>query len=48
MIDNPNCDVKTTIEVYKRGLDDSSALYFDLTKYPPENFKDVRANKREV
>ncbi|KAI3772057.1 hypothetical protein L6452_03231 [Arctium lappa] len=36
-------DVKTTIEAYKRGLDDSSGLYLDLTKYPPETFEDVRA-----
>ncbi|KAI3770601.1 hypothetical protein L6452_01741 [Arctium lappa] len=38
-----NCDVKTTIEAYKQGLDDSLGLYLDLTKYPPETFEDVRA-----
>ncbi|KAJ9535060.1 hypothetical protein OSB04_un001867 [Centaurea solstitialis] len=38
-----NCNVKTAIEAYKRGLDNSSELYMDLTKYPPENFDDVRA-----
>ncbi|KAJ9542254.1 hypothetical protein OSB04_028760 [Centaurea solstitialis] len=38
-----NCDVKTAIEAYKRGLDNSSELYMDLTKYPSENFDDVRA-----
>ncbi|KAI3757912.1 hypothetical protein L6452_05456 [Arctium lappa] len=35
--------VQKTIEAYKRGLDDSSGLYLDLTKYPPETFEDVRA-----
>ena len=43
MINVRNCDVKTAIEAYKRGLDDTSGLYVDLTKYPPENFDDVRA-----
>ncbi|RRC79406.1 hypothetical protein [Escherichia coli] len=43
MIEVKNCDVKTAIEAYKRGLDDSSGLYLELTKYPPENFDDVRA-----
>ncbi|KAJ9555927.1 hypothetical protein OSB04_010541 [Centaurea solstitialis] len=43
MIEVKNCDIKTAIEAYKRGLDDSSGLYLDLTKYPPENFDDVRA-----
>ncbi|KAI3667466.1 hypothetical protein L6452_42524 [Arctium lappa] len=43
MIGIRNCDVKTAIEAYKRGLDDSSGLYLDLTKYPPETFEDVRA-----
>ncbi|KAI3667940.1 hypothetical protein L6452_43011 [Arctium lappa] len=43
MISIRNCDVKTAIEAYKRGLDDSSGLYLDLTKYPPETFEDVRA-----
>jgi len=43
MINVRNCDVKTAIEAYKRGLDDTSGLYTDLTKYPPENFDDVRA-----
>ncbi|KAJ9564818.1 hypothetical protein OSB04_000784 [Centaurea solstitialis] len=33
----------TAIEAYKRGLEDSSGLYLELTKYPPENFDDVRA-----
>ena len=31
------------IEVYKRGLDNTSGLYTDLTKYPPENIDDIRA-----
>ncbi|KAJ9539367.1 LOW QUALITY PROTEIN: hypothetical protein OSB04_032100 [Centaurea solstitialis] len=43
MIEVKNCDVKTAIEAYKRGLEDSSGLYLELTKYPPENFDDVRA-----
>ncbi|KAJ9551982.1 hypothetical protein OSB04_016027 [Centaurea solstitialis] len=43
MIEVKNCDIKIAIEAYKRGLDDSSGLYLDLTKYPPENFDDVRA-----
>ncbi|KAJ9536185.1 hypothetical protein OSB04_un000645 [Centaurea solstitialis] len=43
MIEVKNCDVKTAIEAYKRGLDDSSGLYLELTKYPPENFDDMRA-----
>ncbi|KAJ9536787.1 hypothetical protein OSB04_un000011 [Centaurea solstitialis] len=43
MIEIKNCDVKTAIEAYKRGLEDSSGLYVELTKYPPENFDDVRA-----
>ncbi|KAJ9544284.1 hypothetical protein OSB04_023991 [Centaurea solstitialis] len=43
MIEVKNCDVKTAIEAYKRGLEDSSGLYLELTKYPPENVDDVRA-----
>ena len=43
MINVRNCDIKTAIKAYKRGLDDKSGLYTDLTKYPPENFDDVRA-----
>ncbi|KAJ9545527.1 hypothetical protein OSB04_025234 [Centaurea solstitialis] len=43
MIEIKNCDVKTAIEAYKRGLEDSSGFYLELTKYPPENFDDVRA-----
>ncbi|KAJ9562439.1 hypothetical protein OSB04_007599 [Centaurea solstitialis] len=43
MIEIKNCDVKTAIEAYKHGLEDSSGLYLKLTKYPPENFDDVRA-----
>ncbi|KAJ9556840.1 hypothetical protein OSB04_011454 [Centaurea solstitialis] len=43
MIEVKNCDVKTAIEAYKRGLEDSSGLYLELTKYPPEDFDDVRA-----
>ncbi|KAJ9543870.1 hypothetical protein OSB04_023577 [Centaurea solstitialis] len=43
MIKIKNCDVKTAIEAYKRGLEDSSGLSLELTKYPPENFDDVRA-----
>ncbi|KAJ9544306.1 hypothetical protein OSB04_024013 [Centaurea solstitialis] len=48
MIEVKNCDIKTAIEAYKRGLDNSSELYTDLTKYPPENFDDeskARSNK---
>ena len=41
MMSVKNCDVKTAIEAYKRGLDDTLGLYTDLTKYPPENFDDV-------
>ncbi|KAJ9544850.1 hypothetical protein OSB04_024557 [Centaurea solstitialis] len=43
MIEVKNFDIKTAIEAYKRGLDNSSELYTDLTKYPAENFDDVRA-----
>jgi Retrotransposon gag protein len=43
MIEVKDCDIKTAIEAYKRGLEDSSGLYTELTKYPPENFDDVRA-----
>ncbi|KAJ9557256.1 hypothetical protein OSB04_011870 [Centaurea solstitialis] len=43
MIEVKNYDVKTATEAYKRRLDNSSELYMDLTKYPPENFYDVRA-----
>ena len=43
MINIKNFGVKTLIEAYKRGLDDSSGIYTDLTKYPPKNFDDVRA-----
>ncbi|KAJ9552165.1 hypothetical protein OSB04_016210 [Centaurea solstitialis] len=48
MIEVKNCDIKTAIEAYKRGLDNSSELYTDLTKYPPENFDDepkIRTSK---
>ncbi|KAJ9557895.1 hypothetical protein OSB04_012509 [Centaurea solstitialis] len=43
MIEVKNYDLKIAIEAYKRGLEDSSRLYLELTKYPPENFDDVRA-----
>ncbi|KAI3730092.1 hypothetical protein L6452_18768 [Arctium lappa] len=49
MVDVPKCRSRNnikkyvSIEAYKRGLDKSSGLYTDLTKYPPENFEDVRA-----
>ncbi|KAJ9542101.1 hypothetical protein OSB04_028607 [Centaurea solstitialis] len=43
MIKVKSCDVKTAIEAYKRGLEDSSGLYLELTKYPPENFDDIGA-----
>ncbi|KAJ9552814.1 LOW QUALITY PROTEIN: hypothetical protein OSB04_016859, partial [Centaurea solstitialis] len=43
-----NCDVKTAIEAYKRGLDDSSGLYLELTKYPPENFDDHSSEKKPL
>ncbi|KAJ9561546.1 hypothetical protein OSB04_006706 [Centaurea solstitialis] len=43
MIEVKNIDIKTAIEAYKRGPDNSSELYMDLRKYPPDNFDDVRA-----
>ncbi|KAI3757691.1 hypothetical protein L6452_05234 [Arctium lappa] len=38
-----NCDTKTAIKAYKHSLDESSGLYTDRTKCPPENFEDVHA-----
>jgi len=43
MINVNNCDVKIVIEAYKHGLDNTSGLYTDLTKYPPKKYDDVRA-----
>ncbi|KAJ9544839.1 hypothetical protein OSB04_024546 [Centaurea solstitialis] len=48
MIEVKNCDVKTAIKAYKRGLEDSSGLYLELTKYPPENFDDHFAEKKPL
>ncbi|XP_010693347.2 uncharacterized protein LOC104906311 [Beta vulgaris subsp. vulgaris] len=39
----PNCDVKTAIEAFRRGLDEDSDLYKELTKYPCPTFEDAQA-----
>ncbi|XP_010686866.1 uncharacterized protein LOC104901023 [Beta vulgaris subsp. vulgaris] len=39
----PNCDVKTAIEGFRRGLDEDSDLYKELTKYPCPTFEDAQA-----
>ncbi|KAI3735863.1 hypothetical protein L6452_15384 [Arctium lappa] len=38
MISVRNCDVRTAIEAYKRGLDECSDLYMDLTNTPTNKF----------
>ncbi|XP_056688448.1 uncharacterized protein [Spinacia oleracea] len=38
-----NCDVKTTIEAFKRGLIPNSELYREITKYPCATFEEVRS-----
>ncbi|XP_056685603.1 uncharacterized protein [Spinacia oleracea] len=38
-----NCDVKTTIEAFKRGLVPNSKLYREITKYPCATFEEVRS-----
>ncbi|KAJ9544335.1 hypothetical protein OSB04_024042 [Centaurea solstitialis] len=43
MIEVKNCGVKTAIDAYKRGLEDSSRIYLELMKYRPKNFDDGRA-----
>lgn len=39
----PNCDTKTAIEAFWRGLDEESDLYKELTKYPYPTFEDAQA-----
>ena len=39
----PNCDAKTPIEAFRRGLDEESDLYKELTKYPCPTFEDAQA-----
>ncbi|XP_056691861.1 uncharacterized protein [Spinacia oleracea] len=38
-----NCDVRTAIEAFKRGLVPNSELYRELNKYPCANFEEVRS-----
>ncbi|XP_056697822.1 uncharacterized protein [Spinacia oleracea] len=38
-----NCDVRTAIEAFKRGLVPNSELYRELTKYPCATFEEVRS-----
>ncbi|XP_056687846.1 uncharacterized protein [Spinacia oleracea] len=38
-----NCDVRTAIEAFKRGLIPNSELYREITKYPCATFKEVRS-----
>ncbi|XP_074352133.1 uncharacterized protein LOC141691298 [Apium graveolens] len=38
-----NCDIPTTIEAFRRGLEWESPLYEDLTKYPYRTMDDVQA-----
>ncbi|XP_021859448.2 uncharacterized protein [Spinacia oleracea] len=38
-----NCDVKTAIESFKRGLVPNSELYREITKYPCTTFEEVRS-----
>ncbi|XP_056690256.1 uncharacterized protein [Spinacia oleracea] len=38
-----NCDVKTAIEAFKRGLIPNSELYREITKYPCATFEEVRS-----
>ncbi|XP_010687261.1 uncharacterized protein LOC104901388 [Beta vulgaris subsp. vulgaris] len=39
----PNCDARTAIEAFRRGLDEESDLYKELTKYPCQTFEDAQA-----
>ncbi|XP_010695646.1 uncharacterized protein LOC104908250 [Beta vulgaris subsp. vulgaris] len=39
----PNCDSRTAIEAFKRGLEEESNLYKELTKYPCPTFEDAQA-----
>ena len=45
MVNVKNCEVKTAIEAYKRGLDNISGLYMELTKYPQENLKTYKPER---
>ncbi|XP_056697382.1 uncharacterized protein [Spinacia oleracea] len=38
-----NCDVRTAIEPFKRGLIPNSELYREITKYPCATFEEVRS-----
>ncbi|XP_056690148.1 uncharacterized protein [Spinacia oleracea] len=38
-----NCDVKTAIEAFKRGLIPNSELYREITKYPCAAFEEARS-----
>ncbi|XP_056688001.1 uncharacterized protein [Spinacia oleracea] len=38
-----NCDVRTAIEAFKRGLIPNSELYREITKYPCATFEEVRS-----
>ncbi|XP_021850770.2 uncharacterized protein [Spinacia oleracea] len=38
-----NCDVKTAIEAFTRGLIPNSELYREITKYPCATFEEVRS-----
>ncbi|XP_074342635.1 uncharacterized protein LOC141680260 [Apium graveolens] len=38
-----NCDIPTTIEAFRRGLEKDSPLYDELTKYPCKTMDDVQA-----
>ncbi|XP_057249302.1 uncharacterized protein LOC104893751 [Beta vulgaris subsp. vulgaris] len=39
----PNCDARTAIEAFRRGLDEESDLDKELTKYPCPTFEDAQA-----
>lgn len=39
----PNCDIKTAIEAFRRGLDKEPNLYKELTKYPCPTVEDSHA-----
>ncbi|XP_048493520.1 uncharacterized protein LOC125494062 [Beta vulgaris subsp. vulgaris] len=39
----PNCDARTANEAFRRGLDEESDLYKELTKYPCPTFEDAQA-----
>ncbi|XP_074326747.1 uncharacterized protein LOC141664690 [Apium graveolens] len=42
-----NCDVPTTIEAFRRGLEREFPLYEELTKYPCRTMDDVQAKAME-